>query len=249
MKRYLLILFIIISLLVSCSSTQVKQPEVQSEPPVAEAPAAQEQAPETEEVEEADATPQEAPEAETPVEEEAAAEEQPVEEQEVIEEQQPAEAEAAEAVVEEDTSSDEQDWSQVIGSAPAEQAPQVQSEPEKEPETPAPEPEKEAPKAEKAPAQAPARTASFTDKIISLVKTVGNFISEQILLSIGIFVCFGGFVYLIAVLAISGKRERQKRPAPARKTVRENTSFEPGQDKEPETDDDFLKSLLGDDSN
>ena len=91
--------------------------------------------------------------------------------------------------------------------------------------------------------------SSFTDKIISIVKKVGNFVSEQILLSIGLFVCFGGIVYLIVVLAISGRRERQRRPAPARKAPRENTSFEPGQDKEPQTDDDFLKSLLGDDSN
>ena len=248
MKRYLLVLFIIISLLVSCSTTKVKQPETPAEPPVAEAPAAQETVPAAEEAKEAEAPVEEAPEAEAPAEEEAAAEEQPVEEQEVTEEI-PAEAEAQEAPAEEESTSDEQDWSQVIGSAPAEQAPQAQPEPEKAPEASAAEPAKEAPKAEKVPAQTPARKSSFTDKIISIVKKVGNFVSEQILLSIGLFVCFGGIVYLIVVLAISGRRERQRRPAPARKAPRENTSFEPGQDKEPQTDDDFLKSLLGDDSN
>ena len=248
MKRYLLILFVIISLLVSCSTTKVKQPETPAEPPVAEAPAAQETVPAAEEAKEAEAPVEEAPEAEAPAEEEAAAEEQHVEEQEVTEEI-PAEAEAQEAPAEEESTSDEQDWSQVIGSAPAEQAPQAQPEPEKAPEAPAAEPAKEAPKAEKVPAQTPARKSSFTDKIISIVKKVGNFVSEQILLSIGLFVCFGGIVYLIVVLAISGRRERQRRPAPARKAPRENTSFEPGQDKEPQTDDDFLKSLLGDDSN
>ena len=250
MKRYLLILFVIISLLVSCSSTQVKQSETPAEKPVTEAPASQEKAPEAEEAKEPEAVQEEAPEAESPS-EETVVEEQPVEEQEVTEEL-PAE-EAQEAPAEEIPSSDEQDWSQVIGSAPAEQAPEVQAEPQKAPEAPASEPEKEAAEAEKAPARQPAQTppkkASFTDKIISIVKKVGNFISDQILLSIGIFVCFGGIVYLIVVLAISGRRERQKRPAPARKAPKENTSFEPGQDKEPETDDDFLKSLLGDDSN
>ena len=250
MKRYLLILFVIISLLVSCSSTQVKQSETPAEKPVTEAPASQEKAPEAEEAKEPEAVQEEAPEAESPS-EETVVEEQPVEEQEVTEEL-PAE-EAQETPVEDESASDEQDWSQVIGSAPAEQAPEAQAEPQKAPEAPASEPEKEAAEAEKAPAREPAQTpprkASFTDKIISIVKKVGNFISDQILLSIGIFVCFGGIVYLIVVLAISGRRERQKRPAPARKAPKENTSFEPGQDKEPESDDDFLKSLLGDDSN
>ena len=258
MKRYLLILFVIISLSVSCSSTQVKQPETPAEPPVAEAPAAQEKAPEAEEAKEPESTSEEIPvsgapaEGEDAVAEEAASETQPLEEQEVTEEL-PAEAEEQEVQGEEETAIDVQDWSQVIGTAPAEQAPEVQSEPEKAPETPVEEPKKEAPEAEKAPAQQPAQTparkASFTDKIISIVKTVGNFVSDQILLSIGIFVCVGGFVYLIAALAISGRREREKRATRVRKTPKENTSFEPGQDKDPESDDDFLKSLLGDDSN
>ena len=249
MKRYLLIVFVIISLLVSCSSTKAKQPETQAETPVAEAPAAQEKAPEVEESKESEVPAEEAVEVEIPAGEEAVAEEQPVEEQEITEEEQPAEAEAEETPADEEPAAAEQDWSQVIGSAPTEQAPQAQPEPEKAPETSQAEPEKEAPKEEKVPAQTPARKASFTDKIISIVKKVGNFISDQILLSIGIFVCVGGFVDLIAALAVSSRRERQRRIVPNKKASKENTSFKPGQDKDPESDDDFLKSLLGDDSN
>ena len=260
MKRYFLIFFIIISLMVSCSTTQVKQSSIPAEPPVGEVQAAQEKAPETEGAKETETAPEEVPEAEAPaVEEDAVAEEaafevQPVEEQEVTEEL-PAEKETQEVQVEEDTASNNQDWSQVIGTAPAEQAPEVQSEPEKVPEAPAAEPENETPEAEEAPAQqpakAPARKASFTDKIISIVKTVGNFVSDQILLSIGIFVCVGGFVYLIVALVISGRRDRERLNSERRKrgtSNGESDTFRSERDSDPETDEAFLRKLLGDDS-
>ena len=250
MKRYLLILFIIIYLLVSCSTTQVKNAETQPEPVRTEVPAAEEQAPVTEDAGEAETTTEEAPETEAhaeeePVEElpveEQPAEEQPVPEQEVTEENAP-EAAASEEIVEEEISSDEQDWSQVIGAAPSDEP--VQEEPEvvKEAEVPAP-------KAEKPQSSPKASNPSFVDRLTSLIKRTGNFIADEILLSIGIFVCVGGFVYLVAALAISSRRERQKRATRVRKAPKENTAFEPGQDKDPESDDDFLKSLLGDDSN
>lgn len=252
MKRYLLILFIIISLLVSCSTTQVKKSEPQAEAPKTEAQATPEAAPAAEQPAAPEAAEEKAPETEVPAETEEipAEEEQPVAEQEVTEEV-PVVVEVPETVTEQETPAEEQDWSQVIGAAPSEQAAQAPAEEEKAPETPAAEPETEAPKAAKTPAPTPARKASFVDRLISIIKKVGTFISNQILLSIGIFVCFGGFIYLIVVLAVSARREKERRNTYGRKAPKakeESGTFRASQDKDPESDDEFLKSLLGDDN-
>lgn len=250
MKRYFLIAFIIISLLVSCSTTQVKKSEPTAGPPVAETPAtAQETAPEAEEAQEPEVTAEEAPEAEVPAEEEAVPEEQPVEEKEVTAELQPAVEESPNAQGEEESAIDEQDWSQVIGAAPSAEAEQETAAEEKKAEVAAAMPAREAPKAEKPQSAAKASNPSFVDRLTSVIKKTGNFIADEILLSIGIFLCVGGFVYLIAALAISSRQERQKRATHVKKAANDNTPFKPGKDEEPESDDDFLKSLLGDDSN
>ena len=257
MKRYLLILFIIIPLMASCSSAQVKQPETPAEKPAAETRATQETTTESEEAKEPEAESAEVSEAEAPAavadavpEEETVTEEQPVEEQEVIEDL-PVEAVAQEAPVEE-AADDEQDWSRVIGTAPSEEIREEEPEFDTASATTVSEPAAEASESEKLQTYSSVKQPSLTDRLISLFKRVGNFIADEILLSIGIFVCFGGIIYFFVALAVSDRHDKQRNGSGDRNSRREKVesdSFTSGRDKEPENDEDFLKSLLGDDSN
>lgn len=256
MKRVLLIFFIVLSLFVSCSSTQVKKPEPQVEQPTTEA-VSDEQAVNQKETDTASET------VEEPVEEEEAPAqevepvsseevEQPVAEQEVTE-TEPTESELTEATVAEDNPVDEQDWSQVIGAAPTETVEEETAETEVAAEAPASVETKETTVQNTEVSQSPARVSkpSFVDRLTSFARKIGDFIASQILLSIGIFVCFGGFVYLIVALVTSSRREKRRSGYCGKKTKQdrsESDTFRPEQDKDPETDDDFLRSLLGDDN-
>ena len=180
--------------------------------------------------------------------------EQPVVEQEVTE-AEPTESEQTEATVAEEKPVDEQDWSQVIGAAPAETVEEENTETEIAAEAPASveTKEKTVEKTEKSQSPAPARVSkpSFVDRLTSFIRKIGDFIASQILLSIGIFVCFGGFVYLIVALVISSRREKRRSGYYGKKAKQdrsESDTFRPEQDKDPETDDGFLRSLLGDDN-
>ncbi|MBR6084519.1 MAG: hypothetical protein IKP61_02760 [Spirochaetales bacterium] len=245
MKRFLLILFLVLSLLVSCATKAPKSesPAQQTQSSAIDSPA-----------QEQENSPEE-PEVLAPVEEAAAetepdSEEQPVAEQEVVEETAPVE-EAPEETV---PVADEQDWSQVISAAPAatveEQKPQAEPAVEAAPA----QTKTEERTAEPAKAQSQVTTAaripsSLADKLIAFIKKVGTFVADQVLLSIGIFVCIGGFIYLIAALVISGRRDRERAKARSRKKramEEESEAFSPSSDTDPETDEDFLKRLLGD---
>lgn len=252
MKRILLIFFVILSLLVSCSTTQVKKPETQAE--TTPAPAVVAQTPE----EDQDTAPEAASEAAT---EEVVpdAEEEPVvseaEEQIVFEEEvaesEPAETEAVPAEVEEPAA--EQDWSQAIDAAPEEIAEETKSEPvvAEAPEagpTKAAEPAQETTTTQNA---ADSGKASFVDKLTAFIKRIGNFIANEILLSIGIFVCACGLVYLFVALIVSAKRERRSssRGSGSRRYPSEDSEKKDPvhPDTDPESDDDaFLRSLLED---
>lgn len=246
MKRFLLILFLVLSLLVSCATKAPKSesPAQQTQSSAIDDSPAQEQ----------ENSPEE-PEVLAPVEEAAAetepdSEEQPVVEQEVVEETAPVE-EAPEETV---PVADEQDWSQVISAAPAatveEQKPQAEPVVEAAPaQTKTEERTAEPAKAQSQVTTAARRPSSLADKLIAFIKKVGNFVADQVLLSIGIFVCIGGLIYLIAALVISGRRDRERARARSRKKramEEDSEAFSPSSDTDPETDEDFLKRLLGD---
>ena len=260
MKRFLLILFLVLSLLVSCATTK-ENPAPQVESPAQQTQVAAPETPVQEEEKISEDSDILVPQEEDAPESEPESEEQPVADQEVAAEETPV-AEAAEESV---SAIDEQDWSQVISAAPS--APTEEQKPQEEPvqevpvqaktETPAAEPvqaKTETPAAEPAKAQTPpaaaaVRPSSFVDKLTALIKKVGNFVADQILLSIGIFVCIGGMIYLIAALVISGRRDRENAKAGSRKTRardEESEAFNSSSDTDPETDEDFLKRLLGD---
>ena len=256
MKRVLLILFLVLSLLVSCSTTsQVKKPEPKAEEPKTEiAPPVNTE--------------------ETVVNNEAEPVEESIPEEVFTEEDNPSDVSddseqiAAEPEInvddtEEDTPSEtpvenvetaeSQDWSQVIGG----DAPDVDTEePEQIAEVaqapvtePAADPAQVPAKAEEPKSTGTAKKASFVDRITSFIKKTGKFISDEPLMSVGIFVCLFGLIYLIAALVISGRRDREKASSNSRKNPKyndESDPFRPGSDDEPETDDDFLRRLLGD---
>ena len=257
MKRVLLVLFLVLSLLVSCaSSTKGNDSQTISEQQQTQTTAVETPVPEEDKLsaETEIVVPQEEPAAET----EPETEEQPVAEQVIAEEVTPV----AEIPEESASVSDELDWSQVISAAPdaaaeetaaegeqaapqMEQTVEVAPAQEKKAETPAPEPVK----AQSQPTAAAKRPSSFVDNLTSLIKKVGNFVADQILLSVGIFVCIGGMIYLIAALVISGRRDREKARSGRRNAKsrdEDSESFRPSSDSDPETDEDFLKRLLGD---
>ena len=274
MKRVLLIALVLL-LLVSCASSQAKKPEPQASQTTIESAEVVESADAVTPAETTEATesPQETVEQESQqlpeevveaVSEEAAVpvvSEEPEavdnNEQVIVEQEvasiEPAEAEIEKASVEEAVPADGQDWGQVIGSAPT-----AEAETEKPAETVAAVPKTateaktEVARAEKV--QSTSVTpdkASFVDRLTSFVKRVGNFIAHQILMSIGFLVCFIGLIYLFIALIINARRTRERDRYASRKQRTDNgasDSFRPGSDEDPETDDAFLRSLLGDDN-
>lgn len=263
MKRVLLIALVLL-LLVSCASSQVKTTEPQTPQTTIESA---EVAGSVEVPEAAEAT--EIPHAVEEQVDEAVPEEAALpivtEEPEVIENNdqitviqevvaiEPTEAEVEKAPSAEETPSDEQDWGQVIGSALA-----AEAEAEKPAETEvtvhekATEVKDEAAQVEVQSTSVSPRKASFVDKLTLLVKRVGNFVAQQILMSIGLLVCFIGLIYLFVALIINARRTRERDRYASRRQRTDNgesDSFRPGSDEDPETDDAFLRSLLGDDNN
>ena len=204
MRRILLILCLILALLVSCATgkTHVSEPEVETVvPTVVEEPAQAEEIPAVEEPAEETIIPEEA---ELIPEEE----EQVVPEEQVTEEVIPAEEIAFEPT-------EEQDWSQVITAEAPEQEAEAEPAVVEEPVVEAPAVvEEEKPQAaaesEKPQAKTSAKKSDFTDKMTDLIKKVGAFVVKEKLLSVGLFVCFIGIIYLIVALIISARRSRRE---------------------------------------
>ena len=260
MKRVLIILFLVLSLLVSCASSQVKKPESKAEEPKIESTSPVI----TEDVENNESEPFEEPVEEevTSVDDEPSAisddSEQFIAEPEIIKEDS-TEGVPSEASVGNADEEVNQDWSQIIGAAPSDVDTEDLAEVEETVENDDPAPLSEtAAKAEPVQTEKPQsvtsapRKASFSDRLTSFIKRIGNFIADQILMSIGFFVCFCGFIYLIVALIVSARRERQRAGRHAGKNTRnggyDSESYGRDQDKDPENDDDFLRKLLGDDN-
>ena len=257
MRKFLIILLSILFLLVSCATKEVKQDEPEIE--VIEATVVETPAPVVPEPSSEPVVPHEEPAPEPVPEPEPEPEPvvvEPVTEQEIIE---PVRTE--EIVVVEQPS--EEDWSMVItASAPVEENPQ-----EEEPEVKETTVEEPKPAEEKAPAVAetPAKTTetaktakepSFVDKVTDILKKIGQYIVKEKLLSIGFLTCIIGVIYLIVAL-VKTRRPRDRfdsyygyQDNNYEDQEPEVETPKPGQKKqdlEPEDEDDeFLRSLLGD---
>ena len=253
MRKILIIFLTILLLLVSCATKEVKQDEPEME--VVEATVVETPAPVTPEPALEPELPQEEPlpEPEPEVVDFEPVVEEPVAEQEVTE---------IEPVVEEPVKEqpEEEDWSKVItAEAPVEQP--VAEEPEAKVTVEEPKPAEEKAPATKTPATstapASAKKPSFVDKVTDSLKKIGQFIMREKLLSIGFLTCIIGVIYLIIALVKSRRPrdrfdsyERPEQPyyEDQEPEVVEEKTAPKRHDTEPEDEDDeFLRSLLGDD--
>lgn len=277
MKRFFIFLLVVLLVLTSCSTGKVskEEPEVEvvtatpEKAPTAELPA-------TEPAEQPQAQEQaEVPVAETeqPQQPEAIIEVLPEDEKIMVEETGPIDEATAEEIVEALT---DQDWSTVItATAPSEEKPAAEekaAEAVKQVETQAAETAK-AEEAVQQPAQTakPEQTAQTTQKlaekkgttlskIAAFFSKVGNFVMKEKLLSIGILVCCVGVVYLIIALFISRHPKKPKHRHHAEASYQEGEEGDQEDDSSDDDDDspvqedvaageddEFLRSLLGED--
>ncbi|MCR5442740.1 MAG: hypothetical protein K6E89_03195 [Sphaerochaetaceae bacterium] len=260
MRKILIIFLTILLLLVSCATKEVKQDEPEMEvveaavvetpaPVVAQEPALEPEIPQEETV----------PESEPEIVDFEPTTEEPVAEQEVTETEPASEEPVSEQPAEED-------WSMVItASAPVEQPaaeePEVKETAEAKETVEETKPAEEKASVAKTPAAtsapASAKKPSFVDKVTDTLKKIGQFIMREKLLSIGFLTCIIGVIYLIIAL-VKSRRPRDRfdsynRPEEQYYEDQEPESFEEKpapktRDTEPESEDDeFLRSLLGDD--
>ena len=251
MRKILIIFLTILLLLVSCATKEVKQDEPEME--VVEATVVETPAP---------ITPEPALEPELPPEEPLPEPEPEVVDFEPVAEEPVAEQEVTEPepVVEEPVTEQpaEEDWSKVItAEAPVEQPVAEESEVKETTETKPEEEKAPAVKTQTSMAVAAAKEPSFVDKVTDVLKKIGQFIMREKLLSIGFLTCIIGVFYLI--IALVKTRHRRDR-FDSYHDYQEDESYEQEPEKveakpapkrhdtEPEDEDDeFLRSLLGDD--
>ena len=264
MRKFLIILLSILLLLVSCATKVDNQEEpelpfVESTPEETPAPVVPEPEPEP-------VVPQEEPVLEPEPEPEPKLEPEPVVVEPVVEQ----EVIIVPVVIEEPAveQPSEEDWSKVItASAPVEEQPQEQPQEEPEPEVKETTVEETKPVEEKAPAVTqtpanaqetakPAINPSFVDKATDILKKIGQFIMKEKLMSIGFLTCFIGVIYLIVAL-VKTRRPRDRFDSyysyqdkdyeEQEPVVEDPKPWQKKQDTEPEDEDDeFLRSLLGD---
>ena len=273
MKRIFIVLLIALLVLTSCSTGKATQ----EEPEIEVVTATPEKAPTADvPVVEPSVQPEEPKEAEAPVvetelpqEPEVVIEVLPDEEVIVVDEPQPIDEKTAEEIIE---ALVEQDWSQVItATAPAEEKPAAEQKPA-ETAKPAATAEKPAAEADKPAAtqttpatQAPAAAQTVKKAaekaesgIAAFFSKVGSFIMKEKLLSIGLLVCAIGVIYLIVALVISKRPRKHKHHRHDSEQYYQEAEEDAGEDEDagyaapeedvrPGEDDEFLRSLLGDD--
>ncbi|MBO4393921.1 MAG: hypothetical protein J5800_06220 [Spirochaetales bacterium] len=237
MKKTALVISLVLLLLVSCATKKPVETEV--EPEVVQAVVVE------------DLNPENVP---TPAEPETIIyEEEKVEEPQLIPEEEVTEVvEPEETVFEvpsEETSVDEQtiaesDWSKPISSSEQTVVEQPKAEPTTQVSAPEAESEQPKPSFSRPSAPEPLQTeqeASVPDKVI-------QFISHEILFSVGLLVCAVGLVYFIIALVRSSSSHSRRKAARRSQAANEPEKQET-QDSDSDLsdeDDEFLKALLRD---
>ena len=277
MRRFFIFLLVVLLVLTSCSTGKVKQEEPEIEvvaatpekAPEAGLPADEPsvQPEEQEEAEVPQAGEEESPEPEVII--EVLDDEEVI----VVSESEDVDEQAAEEIIE---ALSDQDWSTVItATAPEEKevASEKKTEEAAKPAEPAETqsaPAAQAPQApqaaqpatqstQAAPATQKAAEKKSASKIAAFFSRIGNFVMKEKLLSIGLLVCAVGVVYLIVAIVISRRPKKHRRPRNAETDYSGDNEDEAGEDEEdgvteaPQEDfrggddDEFLRSLLGDD--